>query len=208
MANSGVKSTMNWVIGIASIVLVLLVMLIVFGNLSGNTGIKDVNINIVVTNESHNGLAQGEWINVTGYTLKRVNASNSGYTITQVWNQTHAGDGTGAAGGIVEPDNYTISASGVVTNTTTATPFNNYRNVTISYTYTHTCNSYTEDIAESVITNVSSGVGKLTTQIPTILLFVGIALLLFVLIGVLAWVIKRMSSFGGGGGGGGRGNLE
>lgn len=99
MANSGIKTTMGWVIGISSIALVLLVLLIIFGNLSGNLGF----------------------------------ATNSqGYNDTQ-----------------------------------------------------------------NVINNVSSGVGKLTGQIPTILLFVGIALLLFVLIGVLAWVIKKMSSFGG-----------
>lgn len=34
----GVKKTMNWVIGISSIALVLLVLLIIFGNLSGNLG--------------------------------------------------------------------------------------------------------------------------------------------------------------------------
>ena len=99
MGNSGIKSTMGWVIGISSIALVLLVLLIIFGNLSGNLGFA---------------------------------VDSQGYNDTQ-----------------------------------------------------------------NVINNVTSGVGKLTTQIPTIMLFVGIALLLFVLIGVLAWVIKRMSSFGG-----------
>lgn len=99
MGNSGIKSTMGWVIGISSIALVLLVLLIIFGNLSGNLGFA---------------------------------VDSQGYNDT-----------------------------------------------------------------ENVINNVTSGVGKLTTQIPTIMLFVGIALLLFVLIGVLAWVIKRMSSFGG-----------
>ena len=99
MANSGIKSTLGWVIGISSIALVLLVLLIIFGNLSGNMGFAHY---------------------------------------TQGYNDT-----------------------------------------------------------ENVINNVTSGVGKLTAQIPTVLLFVGIALLLFVLIGVLAWVIKKMSAFGG-----------
>jgi hypothetical protein len=99
MSNSGVKTTMQWVIGISSIALVVLVLLIIFGNLSGNLGFA---------------------VNTQGY------------------NDT-----------------------------------------------------------QNVINNVTSGVGKLTAQIPTVLLFVGIALLLFVLIGVLAWVIKKMSSFGG-----------
>jgi len=100
MANSGIKSTMDWVIGIASIALVILVLLIIFGNLSGNLGFS---------------------------------ANTQGYNDTQ-----------------------------------------------------------------AVINNVTSGVGRLTSQLPTVLLFVGIALLLFVLIGVLAWVIKKMSGFGKG----------
>jgi len=106
MAETGIKQTMGWVIGISSIALVLLVLLIIFGNLSGNMGF--------VPN-------------------------------------------TGAS-----------------------------ENLTNSYNYT-----------QNIITNVTSGVGKLTSQFPTILLFVGIGLLLFVLIGVLAWVIRKMSNLGG-----------
>lgn len=97
--NAGIKTTMQWVIGVASIALVLLVLLIIFGNLSGNLGFT---------------------------------ANSQGYNDTQ-----------------------------------------------------------------NVINNVTSGVGNLAKQIPTVLLFVGIALLLFVLIFVLAYVIKKMSSFGG-----------
>jgi hypothetical protein len=100
MAVGGIKNTMSWVIGVASISLVLLVLLIIFGNLSGNLGFA---------------------VDTTGY------------------NNTQA-----------------------------------------------------------VINNVTSGVAKLTTQIPNVMLFIGIALLLFVLIGVLAFVIKKMSGFGSG----------
>lgn len=100
MAVGGIKETMGWVIGVSSIALVLLVLLIIFGNLSGNLGFA---------------------------------VGTQGYNDTQ-----------------------------------------------------------------SVIGNVTSGVGKLTSQFPTVLLFVGIALLLFVLIGVLAYVIKKMSGFGKG----------
>ena len=38
MAETGIKKTMDWVIGISSIALVVLVLLIIFGNLSGNLG--------------------------------------------------------------------------------------------------------------------------------------------------------------------------
>ena len=94
-----VKETMNWVIGISSIALVLLVLLIIFGNLSGNLGFA---------------------------------VNSAGYNDTQ-----------------------------------------------------------------GVINNVTQGVGKLTSQLPTILLFVGIGLLLFVLIATLAYVIKKMNGLGG-----------
>jgi len=97
--NAGIKQTMSWVVGIASIALVLLVLLIIFGNLSGNLGFA---------------------------------VDTQGYNDTQ-----------------------------------------------------------------NVIGNVTSGVGNLAKNFPTVLLFVGIALLLFVLIAVLAYVIRKMGSFGG-----------
>jgi hypothetical protein len=99
MGENGIKNTLNWVIGVSTISLILLVLLIIFGNLSGNLGFAQ---------------------------------------FTQGYNDT-----------------------------------------------------------QNVINNVTSGVGKLTSQVPTILLFVGIGLLLFVLIGVLAYVIRKMSNLGG-----------
>jgi len=48
----------------------------------------------------------------------------------------------------------------------------------------------------AVINNVTSGTGKLVTNFPTIMLFLGIGLLLFVLVGVLAYVIRAMSGVG------------
>jgi hypothetical protein len=98
--DSGIKKVMNWVIGIASISLVVLILLIIFGNLSTNLGFA---------------------------------------TDTAGYNNT-----------------------------------------------------------EAVINNVTSGVGKLVSQFPTALLFAGIALLLFILIAVLGYAIKRMSGLQGG----------
>ncbi len=97
----GIKKTINWVIGIVTIALILLVVLIIFGNLSGNLGFA---------------------------------VDSQGYNDTQ-----------------------------------------------------------------AVINNYTAGSGKLSSQFPTVMLFIGIALLLFVLIGVLAWVIKNLSGLGGGG---------
>lgn len=96
--NSGIKSALNWTIGLVTIALVILVSLIIFGNLSGNLGFA---------------------------------ANTQGYNDTQ-----------------------------------------------------------------NVINNYTAGTGRLTGQIPTVFLFVGISLLLFVLVGVLAWVIKKLLGFG------------
>jgi uncharacterized membrane protein YesL len=38
MSEHGIKQTTEWVIGISSIALIILVLLIIFGNLSGNLG--------------------------------------------------------------------------------------------------------------------------------------------------------------------------
>lgn len=97
--NSGIKSALNWTIGLVTIALVIIVSLIIFGNLSGNLGFAE---------------------------------STQGYNDTQ-----------------------------------------------------------------AVINNFTTGTGQLVKQVPTVFLFVGISLLLFVLVGVLAWVIKKMLGFAG-----------
>ena len=38
MAETGVKSILGWTVGVASVAFVLLLMVIIFGNLSGNVG--------------------------------------------------------------------------------------------------------------------------------------------------------------------------
>lgn len=103
-SGSGIQSALNWIIGISSIALVLIVVLMIFGNLSTNLG-------------------------------------------------------------------FAVGSQG----------FND---------------------TEAVIGNFTEGAVATASQFPTVLLFVGIALLLFVLIAVLAWVIRRMGTFGSNMGGG------
>jgi hypothetical protein len=185
MGDNNIKTTLNWVIGISSITLILLVFLVIFGNLSGNLGITTTS-DVVTINESG-------FINTTGYTPTGVsNLGYLSYVITNVWgNCSNVG-----AEFIIPASNYTITANKVYNVTGTLDLVaNGYKDVCITYTTTSRSGEYNQ--AESVITNYSSGINKLTSQIPTILLFVGIGLLLFVLIGVLAYVIRKMSNLGG-----------
>jgi hypothetical protein len=186
MANQGVKTTMEWVIGISSIALVLLVTLIIFGNLSGNTGITTT-ATTTYTNETC-------FINTTGYTPTGVSTEDYiSYAVTQI------GYNKSVSGGykVFNATAYAKTGDVLTNNTITLSGFEDSG---CSYVVTYHSGEYTE--AENIITNYSSGVSNLTKQIPTVLLFVGIALLLFVLIFVLAYVIKKMSSFGSGGSGG------
>ena len=179
---------MNWVIGLSSIALVLLVTLIVFGNLSGNLGITTTTTT-TYTNESC-------FINETGYTPVGVTSQQGfmSYTITEIGINQSVENGYI----LLTTSNYTQTGN-ILYNASEV--LSGFEDAGCSYIATYRSGEYNQ--AENVITNYSSGVGKLTTQIPTIFLFVGIGLLLVVLIVVLAWVIKKFSNLGGV-----KGNLE
>ena len=85
----GVKTTLGWTIGTSSIALIIVILLILFGNLSGNSGISDSTSTLSIINETNT------FINATGDTLNRVNSSTSSYVITAIWNATNStGGGT------------------------------------------------------------------------------------------------------------------
>jgi len=92
----------------------------------------------------------------------------------------------------INSSNYTKTGN-TITNATTYVQ--DYADASVTYVTTNHDGTYNS--AESVITNMTSGLGKMSSQFGTILLFVGIGLLLFVLISVLAWVIRRMTNMGG-----------
>lgn len=184
MANTGVKNAMGWVIGISTIALVLLVILIIFGNLSGNVGITTTQTTTYTNESGYLNLTRG------AYTLSHMSDAYAlSYAIIQVGaNYT----------GVYQPltsGNWTLSGNTITNATGIDGTKYDYQNVGITYVVTYNSGEYQQ--TQGVINNMTSGIGKLTTQIPTIFLFVGIGLLLSILIGVLAWVIKKMSNFGG-----------
>ncbi len=181
----GIKKTINWIVGVVIIALVLLISLIVFGNLSGNVGI-DTTQRTAFTNESG-------FLNNTGYTPTGVSSVQNflSYSISEVWGNAST------TAYLIPPANYTKVGNAILNGTTLDFEDYGYDDATITYLVTSRSNEFNE--AEALIDNYTAGAGQLASQFPTVMLFIGIALLLFVLIGVLAWVIKNLSGLGGGG---------
>lgn len=172
------------VMAVASLVILIIIAFVVVSTLTGANLLTAGRPTITTTNESFSGVAQGAWINVTGYTLagaSSVNLVSGSFVITSAFNQS--------SGVQIPATNYSVTAGGVVKNTTTVAPFNNWNNATISYTYKNTAAE--EQSTTSLSGNFSSGVNNLSTKIPTVLLIAAIILILGIL-AVLVGVWQRM----------------
>jgi len=185
------------IFGVASLVIGVIIALVIVSTLSNADLLEaDRLAAYTVTNESFNGVTQGVWLNATTYTLANGNTTTQDFVITQVWNQTGAGDGTGDAGGVVPTTNYTVVAStGVITN---STPAFTYDNVTVSYTYNYYNGESLEEVSTGYMSgNLTSGIDKVSAKLPTVLLIAAIVLILTVL-AVLVGVWQKMRMGGGG----------
>ncbi len=183
------KVVMGWVIGLSGIALMLLIMLILFGNLSGNVGFGDDTSTITITNESANSGSLA-FANATGYTLAEVNSSNSAYAITDVFN---------VQGGLynvsVPLANVSVTSAGVLTNATVT----DYANVSVSYTFTFSFPSTGKANTDNFIGNYTTSVLNTGAQFPVVGTIIGVALLLFILISLLIFALVRMGKVGGSG---------
>lgn len=171
------------VMAVASLVILTIIAFVVVSTLSGANLLTAGRPTITTTNETVSG-AQGAWINITGYTLSGASSANlvsGSFVITSAFNKS--------SGVQIPATNYSVTAGGVVKNTTTAAPYNNWTNVTISYTYLDTAKE--EQSTTSLSGNFSSGVNNISTKIPTILLIAAIILILGIL-AVLVGVWQRM----------------
>lgn len=160
------------VVGILALVFVIIIAFVMVAQLkSADLLGDDLTITIAVTNET------GGFVNETGYTLAQVNASNSAYTITALWNAT---DDTPFGIG-----NATVSAAGVVTNATTV----NWADVLISYTYTYTYPNTYNSSSDYLSGNFTGGVDNISSKVPTF--FTIIAAILIIGFVVLLWTQFR-----------------
>ena len=194
--DDNMKVVMNWSIGLAGIALLGLIMLILFGNLSGNVGFTQDSKTITVTNESADTVGVDiAYLNETGYTLSGYNSSWSAITITAIWNLSISDNYNITIG----TDNASIS-SGVVTNTTST--YDGLENVSMSYTYAYATDSVGLANTNNFIGNYTESVMNTGKQFPTVGTIIGVALLLFILISLLIFALVKLGKIGGGSSGG------
>ena len=158
----------NTVIGILAIIFTLIIVFVMLQQISGAGLFSAVTTSQQVVNES------GHFLNTTGSSLSLVNATNSGYTATAVYNFT--------SGALLPAANYSLSAAGVLTNGTPTT----YNNVSITYSYLFQATGSAERSTDLMSGNLTGGVDNLSRNIPTF--FTIIAALLILAFVVLLWI--------------------
>lgn len=187
---------------IAAFVITVIIILVIVGS------VNDANVfgaaptfSHAVTNESDlNGNIA--FANTTGYTLTRVNGTNSGYAITSLWGDGNQSNGSQMAidrtpsgfTALIPAANYSVNGTGVVKNATTFI----YPNVSVSYTYIETRAAPDGQLATGNLTaNVTEGVNTISSKIPTVFTVVAIIIILgAITILVFAWRKLRGGSFG------------
>lgn len=202
MKDNPMKSVLTWVIGIASVAFVLLLMVIIFGNLSQNVGFQDETKTIQVTNESFSPIV---FANNTGYSFAARNASTSGFTVLSFvadWNQSNGSASSIAAtptgyNRTIAAANYTINSTGYFKNATSYV----FPNGSLTYTYIYSYNGTAEVNAENIIGNYTRGAVNTAVQFPVVGTILGVAILILILLALLVFVILRMSGVGSGSGG-------
>lgn len=192
----GVRSVMGWVLGLGIIAFLVLILVVIFGNLSGNLGFDRSTTSYI--NESG-------WVNGSEYTFVNAGVSQAGYVsvaVDEVFNQSTEL--------VVPASEYTVNSGN---GTIIWTGITVYDNANISYTVTF--KDLPERQAEDVIGNYTASARNTSAQFPTVGTILGIAVLLMILIGILVFAIRRMMGVAdaagggsGGGGGGGSGDLS
>jgi len=186
--STNMGTVMSWAIGVASIALLLLIMLILFGNLSGNVGFTTVGTTIQVNNESP------AYLNSSNYTFAVTNSSTSGYIIIRAWNLT---------GSEIVPSGYhQVDGDIMFTNGTDyiALTVGSNNDVNVTYTYVYTIDSVGLANTNNFINNYTQSVLNVGKQLPTVGTIIGVALLLFILIALLVFALRKMRGVGGAGG--------
>jgi len=160
--------------GSGGLIIIVIITLVVVSTLLGSNLLgNDLTRTISVANETG-------YCNDTGYTLTRVNSSNSAYTIVELLNATD--DAAFAVG------NCTVNAAGLVKNASSVS----FNDAKFSYTFTNAYDNKYEDTATNMGGNLTGGIDNVSAKIPTILLIAAVVLLFGVLI-ILVQRAKQMT---------------
>ena len=179
------RTVMGWAIGVASIALLLLIMLILFGNLSGSVGFG--NNSTTITNETIViGLTTG-----TSTISTFTDPNYVSWNATLILNASIGIVGATTNETLVEGSDYTIfPLNGTFVNIT-----GDWNRTFVTY----------EVVKESVglantnnfINNYTQSVLNTGEQFPTVGTIIGVGLLLFILIALLIFALGKMAKMGG-----------
>jgi len=178
MMPEGGRTIIGWVMVGGIIALILLILAILFGNLSGNVGFSSdsevISVRTITLNET-------ESKNVTDLTGK-INPSLSGMTIA------NATDGV-----IIDSANYTINGGNI-----SAVAGTEYNGVGVNVSGTLLYDSSGQIDTDNIIHNYTRSATNVGKQLPVTGTIVGIALLLLVLLFILGFAVSRLLKMSGG----------
>ena len=140
--------------------------------------IDNTNVNLAVTNET------GAYVNSSGYLLNGYNSSWSSITGDAVWVNV---SGTPY---LIPSANYTISNTGVLTNSTLVPNATEYNDAQVTYNYIYT---YSTNMASSIIENVSSGIVIFFGSTGTIFSIL-IVVVIILAISIIIWAVGRFGN--------------
>ena len=168
-----VKGVMGWTLGVGIIAFILLIMVIIFGNLSGNVGFtQDTATTAVQQLVLSNQTAP---VTLTG-TSGKTNPSVSSVVVINATN-----------GVVITSGNYTLTDTTI---TGSGTMTENGTGVNVSYITAF--DSQGQIDSDSIILNYTQSATNTSAQFPTVGTIVGIAILLAILIALLVFAIRRM----------------
>lgn len=163
------------VAGVGALVLVVIITFIVVSTMDNANLLRSTATTSTKTNEVG-------YLNQTGYTLVGFDGLNRSLAVVQVVNYTN--------GTVIAASKYSFnSGTGIITNATTTT----WDNVTINYTYISPT-TY-EDSTDRMTGNFTSGVGNVSSKVPTVLLIAAVVLLF----GVIVYLVRQSQAMGIGG---------
>lgn len=168
----GLTSVQAFFAIVLGLALLAYVIVVIMGTLSTSNLLPDLRTSVV--NESGSA-------NLTGYTLS--GASVFGFNSVSITTALN-----GSSGQVIPATNYTVSASGVVTNATAL----QYHLVNFSYSYSYYSASETQ--TQNVLANTSNGIASFFTAINPVYAILAVLVIILVLV-----VLVRVVTGGGGG---------
>lgn len=178
----GMRSVIGWTLGVGIIAFVLLILVIIFGNLAGNTGFSQDSETTALQEMT---LANNSVVTFTG----TVGRNNPSVNTVVVVNAT--------GGETILAGNYTVTAT-TITGTSDMTLL--YNGTAVNVSYVTAFDSQGQVDSDNIILNYTLSATNTAAQFPTVGTIVGIALLLLILIALLIFAIRKMMGVASSGG--------